>query len=149
MDFSRWLTTWLTRHPLKDPVGMDRASYTREVISKIHARQHPAVSPAPWWQVLLNPPVALAAAAVVVMAVTATLEHSRATLAQQSLRDAARLAESPPGDDEWIQQTMQLLEQLDQDVPGDDAAGSASSSEEEWLKELEMLDEQDLKGSAS
>ena len=149
MNFSRWLTTWLKRHPLKEPDEVDRALYTREVISRIKGRRAPAVAPSPWWQCLLNPPVALAAAMVVVLAVTSAVERSRTPLAQRALRDSALLAESPPSDDAWIQQTMQLLDQLDQDAPSDDAAGSASKSDEDWLNELETLDEQDLNSSTS
>ena len=158
MDFSRWLTTWLKQHPLKESKGVDRAAYTREVISRIQERHAPTPNlellPArnSWvlgWRLLLNPAFALAAAVVVVLTVTSAIERSRTQLAQQALHDAARLAESPPSDDQWIQQTMQLLEQLDQDAPSDDAAGSASNSDEEWLKELETLDEQDLNSSSS
>ena len=175
MESSHWLTTWLKRHPLKEPAGVDRATYTREVISKIKGLHAPAVSAAPWWQLLLNPAFALATAAVVVLSLTTAVERSRAQLAQRVLHDSALLAalgenggelpdddqladdlevtdtlvlaESPPSDDQWIQQTMQLIDQLDQDSASDDAA--TDGSDEDWLNELEMLDEADLNSSTS
>ena len=177
MDFSRWLTTWLTRHPLKEPADLDRAAYTREVISKIRGQAHRAPAAATRWWILTNPGLALAAAVAVVLVVTTVQRSSGLQLAQRALRDAALLAgvdengvdlpgdeterladdlelldtlvlaEAPPSDDAWIQQTMQLLDQLDEDPASKDS--STDRSEEEWLDDLEMLDQDDLASTTS
>ena len=50
------------------------------------------------------------------------------------------LAESAPSQDQqWLEQTLQLLDQLDENVPGVDA-DEPSGNDEEWLKELDTLD---------
>lgn len=63
-------------------------------------------------------------------------------LAQElAAMDALLLAEAPPSDDAWIEQTLTLLEQLEEDLPegaADDPSG------DEWLDELQWLDEHDL-----
>ena len=64
--------------------------------------------------------------------------------------DALVLAESPQSDEAWIQQTMQLLNQLGEDAP-DEATSSPSKSDtasDEWLQELEMLEQTDLAASS-
>ena len=57
--------------------------------------------------------------------------------------DALVLAESTPSDEQWIARTQQLLDQLDE---GGGAADSlpADPSDQDWLNELEWLDERDL-----
>ena len=45
------------------------------------------------------------------------------------------------GDDQWLEQTIQLLEQFDEDVSSD---VSSEGSEEDWMNELKVLDEADL-----
>ena len=55
--------------------------------------------------------------------------------------DTLQLAESAPSDDQWVEQTLQLLDELDEEAP-EDAASSAS--EDEWLQELEQVDESEL-----
>ena len=53
--------------------------------------------------------------------------------------DTLLLAESPPRDEQWIEQTLQLLDELDEEVPVDASGGD--SSEQDWIQELEVLDE--------
>ena len=55
--------------------------------------------------------------------------------------DAMVLAEAPQDDDSWVADTLQLLDRLNEELP-DDAAGE--SNEDEWLKELQTLDESEL-----
>ena len=63
-------------------------------------------------------------------------------LAQElAAMDALLLAEAPPSDDEWIEQTLNLLEQLEEDLPED---ASDEPSGDEWLDELQWLDDRDL-----
>jgi len=59
--------------------------------------------------------------------------------------DTLLLAEAPPSDEAWIEQTLQLLEALDEDPP-EELSGEASS--DEWLDELQWLDERELAASS-
>jgi len=47
--------------------------------------------------------------------------------------------------DGWVEETLQLLDQLEEDFPEEENGGS---KDEDWLKELEMLDEADLSASS-
>ncbi len=60
--------------------------------------------------------------------------------------DTLILAESVPSDDQWLDQTLQLLQQLDEDVPGDVTGTNshAADAQDELLNELQQLDEKDL-----
>lgn len=64
--------------------------------------------------------------------------------------DLLVLAESTPSDDQWLDQTLQLLQQLDEDVPADvtGTGGNASESSEDWLNELRQIDETELAASS-
>lgn len=56
--------------------------------------------------------------------------------------DRLMLAEAPPSDDQWLEQTLQLLEQFDEDASAgkmDDA-----SSDEDLLKELQNDEQSDF-----
>ena len=59
--------------------------------------------------------------------------------------DALLLAEAPPSEDAWIEQTLTLLEQLEEDLPEGD---TDDPSGDEWLDELQWLDEHDLAASS-
>ena len=56
--------------------------------------------------------------------------------------DAMTLAEAPQSDDAWLKETLQLLDQLQEDVPDDASSGDAP--DEEWMKDLQTLDDSDL-----
>ena len=58
--------------------------------------------------------------------------------------DVLVLAEAPPSDDTWVANTLQLLDQLDEELPEAPAAGDAASNDEEWMNELQTLDESEL-----
>ena len=168
------LLSWLTRHPLKGPTGIDRAQYTAEVMAKVKALAQPAPAPAPVRVWLPWPRLALTLATVAagVALVIGTRHYQTQQLAQQiasesqllaaldepeheplaadqveavadelETMDTLQLAESLPSDDEWVEQTLQLLDELDEDVP-ENAASDAS--QDEWLQELEQVDESDL-----
>ena len=68
------------------------------------------------------------------------------TLAQElELHDTMMLAESEPSDEQWIDQTMQLLDQLDQDNAVDSTANDATnSSDDQLLNELRLFDDTEL-----
>jgi len=64
------------------------------------------------------------------------------------MTDTFLLAESLPSDEQWVEQTLQLLEEAGDDA-AEDAPGDAShNSEDEWLQELQQLDESDLSASS-
>ena len=149
MDFATWLKTWLTRHPLKEPTTLDRADYTREVMARAKALDQPVPSPArswfPWPRLVLAVVTAAAGLALVIW----TANRSTSQVAQAPAHTTLTLAESPAGDAQWIEETVQLLEQLDEnDGVSQDATGGASNSDEDWLNELEMLDEGDVASSS-
>ena len=171
MNFERWLRTWLTRHPLKEPTEAHRARYTAEVMAKITPTPtHAALgwrAQSVWGRLTFA--AAAAAAALAVLVVT---PHSSPHLAQEVTREAQvlsaldedglaplngdgpdvvaddvelagplLLAESAPSDEQWIEQTMHVLDQLDDGAPPD--APGNGASDEEWLDELQLLDESD------
>lgn len=170
MDFATWFRRWLSRHPLKEPPAASRAGYTAEVMRRVRALEAPAPMPArPWlaWPRLALVPLAAAAA---VLLVVGRLRQPSGPLGGQlaadaevltalgqpllpdpgsagdleelahelDLADALVLAEAPPGDEEWFEQTFQLLEELDEE-PSESPSGTAVP--DEWLDELELLDE--------
>jgi hypothetical protein len=59
------------------------------------------------------------------------------------MEDLMVLAESQPTDDEWLDQTLQLLDQIDESLPAENEAGNPSS-DDDWLQDLQMLDESEL-----
>lgn len=64
------------------------------------------------------------------------------TLAQDlEALDTIVLAEAQPAQDQWLEETLWLLQEVGDDLPPD-AAGE--TSEEPWLDELELLDEFEL-----
>ena len=149
MDFATWLKTWLTRHPLKEPTTLDRADYTREVMARVKALDQSAPSPARSWFPWPRLALAVATAAAGLALVIWTANRSTPQVAQEPSPAPLTLAESPASDDQWIQETVQLLEQLDEnDGVSQDATGGASNSNKDWLNELEMLDESDVASSS-
>ena len=80
----------------------------------------------------------------------ALVPQSSAELAAElEAADILVLAESSASSDntKWVEQTMQLLDQLDEDAP----AGSEETpaNDQDWLNELQWLDENDLSSSSS
>ena len=148
MDFTAWLTSWLARHPLQAPDALDRARYTAQVMQKL-TDEMPRPFPAARW--FSWPSVAMvfattAAGVLIVLAVGHRADRQLAQLTPASPpaheTRALMLAESVPTSDEtWVQDTAQLLEQLDEDASHDDAN---ATSDEEWLKDLQALDDGDL-----
>jgi hypothetical protein len=63
------------------------------------------------------------------------------TVTHQPSRQLPQIAESPSADDRWLEETLLLLEELDEDV-ADETVGGAL--EEEWLEELQLLDDMEL-----
>jgi len=59
--------------------------------------------------------------------------------------DTLLLAQAGEDDAGWLEQTLELLDELDEALP-EDATGD--SSDEDWLRELEFLDDSDLAASS-
>lgn len=182
MPFATWLGTWLTRHPLKEPTGMDRARYTAEVMARVKAlgpMAETALAPIAVrrWGLWPRFAVALAAATAALAVVIGTRHDPTHTLAQAiatdaqlfaalderdgdlvlehdvevlhdelAMADTMLLAELSSSDEEWLAQTLELLDQLGEDTPSETASDGAE--EEEWLEELQLFDESDLSTSS-
>ncbi len=161
MDFTAWLRTWVARHPLKEPMDTSRTAYTTEVMERVKAlAPTPNLAPSQvrnnlvwgWGWPRLAVGLATAAAAVFVVFTMDETRHQRrlarsitdqaeilTALDEDALppdEDLLLLAETPATDEEWLEQTLQLLEELDEELPADAAS---EDSEAEWLQELEML----------
>ena len=140
-----WLTQWLARHPLRQPPAWNRAHYTREVIARVQRLapgvRVPAQTRGRWWPQLAL--TASAAALGVLFAVGVNRVHERAAMQEAAAPMAGgayRLAESPEGNDQWLEDTLALLEQLDEDIEAAEDEGDDSRT----LKELEQLDDTEL-----
>ena len=176
MDFSTSIQTWLTRHPLKEPIDHESARYTAEVMQKVQALDHPSPAAATVLAWLSGPRMRLAAvivAASVIVVITSSsrraplrlvnqLVHESSVLAEldeanvvslvngnanslaheMEALDTMRLAQSPSSDDQWIEQTVELLDQVD------DTAVEEPSNDDEWLNELQLFDEDQLSASS-
>ena len=57
------------------------------------------------------------------------------------MADTIVLAEAQPSDETWLAQTLELLDQIEEELPSD---SEGLESDEEWLEDLELLDESDL-----
>ncbi len=143
MDFTAWLKAWLGRHPLQEPDAPDRARYTAQVMRQITDKA-PLSTPAARWFAWPRVAMAFATTAAGVLIILSTGYHADRQLAQDVPR-SLRLAESTTSDDAWVQNTLQLLEQLGED-PSDD--GAHTTSDEEWFRELQTLDEGDLNANS-
>ena len=62
--------------------------------------------------------------------------------------DTILLAESLPSDAQWTDQTLQLLDEADDDPSEGLFSDPSDASEDEWLQELQQLDESDLTASS-
>lgn len=143
------LFSWLSRHPLKGPADMNRAQYTAEVMAKIKAAESPvpALTPVRFWLPWPRLAMTLATVAAGVLIMMSVTHQAPRQLAQPPEPVASVvLAESQASEDQWLDETLQLLDELDEDTSSSDSAGDGS--EEEWLQELELLDETDLASSS-
>jgi len=161
MDFQQWLKEWFSHHPAKDPVSQDRAAYTAEVMQRVKQLGVSSQAPAPvwsWWR----PTLALAAMAGIALLVVSKIEQTPQiaeeifsppeTVQVASIPEARPpkaveptppplsmvLAEDADENAAWLDETLQLLEALDEDFSDDTYEGW---SDEDWMDEIEMLDE--------
>ena len=141
MEFLTWLRNWLLRHPLKEPTDAERSDYTADVMAKVRALdlqpvRAPVLVPARswgWWPRLA---MAMATAAGLAFALSTT-HQTRRQLAQQP--QGVTVSEL---DEEWLEQTLELLEQLEGETSPETAGDG--SEDDEWLDELQWLDESEL-----
>ena len=169
MDFSAWLRRWLSGHPLREPSTRHMSRYTADVMAKVKGLEQraPAAAVRSAWLAWPRLALACACAAALVLVVWIRREPSATLLAELEdeaaldlyaaddlddleaelqTEDLLLLAEAPPDDATWVEQTVQLLNDLDEELPEDGTAGG--TSDQEWLNELEMLDEDDLSASS-
>lgn len=169
MSFDDWFKAWLAGHPLKSPTARDPSRFTAQVMAQVRAPA-PAAKLQMVWRGLVVP-LAVAAGVLVAVALRSSGGFESRLAAQLSdqadllaelgepvggslsageiraladeleRQDALVLAESPPDDDTWIAQTLQLLDQVDQELPDDASTGS---SDERWMQELQTLDDSEL-----
>ncbi len=168
LEFLDWLKRWVARHPLRTPPESLQVSYTEQVMRRIKT----PLAPTPAWrwqpQLAMTWATALACllAVVVVMKRTPTqlaseVEHEWQLLAEVGeghelsssnldddvqMMDRLMLAEASPSeeDEAWIRQTLELLNDVDEQP---DAASADQENPEEWLKDLELLDGAELASS--
>lgn len=168
-ELSTWFRNWFRRHPLKEPAAFDQSRYTAEVMARVRALSLPQTEAARQWVPWPRLALALVTAAVVIIMVGPARQVDRklsaevirdvqllsalgepvgdplATTQEDGLAeeleamDTLVLAEASPSDDQWVQQTLKLLDQLNEEVEEDPGA-----SDEEWLDELELLDEDEI-----
>ncbi len=175
MDFTTWFTAWLKRHPLKEPVAQHQAPYTAEVMAQVRAegRPAPAASPVRWWLSWPRLAVTFATVAAGMVIAFVTLQtvngpgprFSEAEFTaeiqllaelgeavtdpwledEMEAMDLLVLAEAPQDDELWIEETLELLEQLDEAWPGDATGGAL---DDDWFDEFYLLDEHELAASS-
>lgn len=112
--------------------------------------QPPQVAEAP------TPPAVLAQVVAQEAELLAELEEGKADLliengdtldrALETTDTLLLLAEAPASqnDEQWLEETMQLLDQLDEGA----SSGSEEGSDDDWLDDLQLLDETDLAASS-
>ena len=127
MDVVSWLKTWLRQHPLKGPSEEDRARFTAEVMARVRALTPPEPAPAPVRRWAPWPGRAALAMATAAAGIAVVLAISPRTL---------QWAEPPADNDAWMNETLELLDQLEEDV-SDNTAGE--TMDEDWFEELELL----------
>lgn len=179
MTFETWLQGWLTRHPPSQRTDAERARFTEQVMARVTSGDRPSPSPKPlripWLPWVLVAATATAAVAIVwhnpshrsQMAKPPTLEaqaplavSDTPLMAQQDIlpRKPERgakpsgpilLAQELSEDEAWLDETLRLLEELDEEVSDETTGGDELYDDEEWLDDLEMFDGNELAASAS
>ena len=161
-NWMSWLQEWLSRHPLKEPPAELQRRYLQEVMAKIHAAETPARAVdwqprrVPVWRLALGGTMATALALSIVMALyprylTHQIEQEAQVLfeavgvaalndadLEQEVETQDRIVLAEAVEDE----TLRLWEELEDAGAG--PADEESGSDEELIKELQHLDEEEL-----
>ncbi len=180
MDFTSWWQDWFTRHPLKEPSGYEPAQYTAEVMDQVRALAKPASTFGPWfsWPRLVLATASVAVACLVVVTASrratvrladAVVQHAQvlATLDENGFEPVDRLdpdallqdlkaldtmvlAQANSSDEQWLEQTLQLFNGLDEDPSENHGVleQPGGSPDDDWLNELQLLDESTLSSSS-
>lgn len=166
-----WLRAWLFQHPVKEPPAALGRGYTEEVMRRVRATHTP--SPAFQWIPRPRLAFALATAAACLLIVSVVGGREATRVAQHVEEDWQLLAELDEGLDPleprpfeeelqavdqlllaqagseadaeaWIDETLEVLERLD----AEDALPASEEGTEEWLEELQQLDEAEFDRTA-
>lgn len=167
-DFLAWLTAWLRRHPLQAPPQAMQEAYTTQVMARVkEAMPVPVVRWIPRPRLAFSLGTALACGLVMVIwlnrqpdRIASRVERSVQVLAELGelngsiandleheaiLMDRLMLAQAQDAveDEAWIDETMELLNGMDEPA----VEASDGESLEELLRELELLDESEITSS--
>lgn len=177
MDVPTRLKQLMSRSAVRLPSQHDPAQYTAEVMERVRAVEQPATAEAPVVLWRTRPRLGLATAlAAALLAITILPQRHAVRMARQidqeaalllavdepvpnggdeglaeelETLDAMMLAEAGAANDDaaWLEDTVQLLDELEDDsaLQDDDPA---SDDEESWLEELELMDSSDLATSS-
>ena len=141
MSLPSWFSQWLMRHPVKTLPEDDQRELTSRVMARLNESSEPAASPqsmlTTWWTTSRLMVATVSAMAVVTLVIGVV----RYTYVPKFARTNGTLvlAKAKSDDAAWVNETLQLLDQLDQDSTIQDPSGE-TSNDEEWMKELELLE---------
>ena len=161
-NWNDWLREWLQRHPIQDPPAHLQHNYVQEVLAKIQASENPSRAVAWRPRLQLGWRFALGGTLAAALAVTIALVRPPRYPAQQIEQDAqillevggvtfyndADLEEEAQVQDRIVlaeaeeEETLRLREELEE--AGANPAEGEASSDEEWLRELQSLDEEEI-----
>lgn len=112
-EWQAWLTSWLRRHPIKEPPAAFQRTYREEVMARIRAEKAPA--PVPVRPFILRfsprPAFALAGALACVLALALLTRPSLESRVQQIEEELQILAEVTE-EDELLQPEQDPLEEM-------------------------------------
>ncbi len=130
----------------------DRERFTEHVMARVReasAQRQPVRAWLAWPRVGMALASSLAGVLLVIGLQSRTTGPQLAQqVSQQAFQEQASigrlvLAESSPSDDQWLEQTLELLEEFD-----DSSTDATAGSEEDWLQELQMLDQEEISSSS-
>lgn len=156
MEFSDWLRSWLARHPLKSPTEFEQSQLTRAVMERlrmIHRETHPSRHWRFFPRLSLIAATAMAIVFLAIMALPKMTDRSTAHLERERSYDQSPqlpsqgqdfliLAQEPLSDEQWLDETLEILQEFEEDpfTRVEEQDSSLDYSEDEWLKWLELLE---------
>ena len=159
-NWDSWMQEWLKAHPVKEPPPELLRTYQQEVMARIRVERNPAGIYV--WRPPLRWTLGLGGALATALAVAALMVRSPTHLSRQieqetlvlfeaegvaSLNDAD-LEEEVQAQDRIVlaeaveNETLELWEEIEE-VGANPAEGEVGSNEE-WLRELQNLDEEEM-----
>lgn len=150
MNFDAWLTQWLRQHPVKQPKSIEPDRFTQQVMQRVRALETPPLQErAPraatfgFWPRLVLAGAGAAVAAMLVLQVRPASAPAPILASSAPQEVSVVLAESSQDDATWVEQSMQLLNELEEDP-----ALQAEDSDTEWLDDVQAVDEAELATSS-